>query len=829
MTNENDQNFPLKISNILYFSSIKNEQFDYTLPLKASINKFSNNRTEVSPSLFEYLCFKITKRKNDQKQLNNETAIISEKFLTSKNIKFNIEKLNAIHKPYILIPVRNEKTLKWNAVLFLNLERQIMQYMSGNNSEPIFAKIISSNYESDEDDIILNTTMDKLETAFNFTSPDNIQFEVDSINISDQPNTSIFLLNFIEGLISQKSDKIFEYIMKLYDQNCNNNLTEGNNYFISFNKENNIFNDLINIHQKEMIEYFNNNNININQIIENNNEEEIYNNNTNLGILINENDGRINGIYSQNNMQDNQNCGLGGNYFGIIQEVENESEDESEHLSKLTKSKNMNGIRESVKNSVDNSGILNSGLKEKENENNIFKEENINKNLKMSSNEKNLVVNEAENVNFIEKNEQNENNENNIVKIKSAIEDLNNDENINEKIIKHQNTFLEQNKNLEDLTGAINEMESERRSHKILAKLSEEIPKTEYKINNNYLKITNQKLNIPSVNENKNNILNNKNNNNQQNSDEISNTIQSDNKNINFKEYFSKEETIKKNIINENKNIKEEIDTKNSLNNDKKNNNNKDDYSAFSNIPIENEHSYKIPILTPNKSLINVEYDNHISSKKEELFLHNGRSKNKTEDLNKAISKINNYNTESNHNENLSDINNDNYPLNIAKFLDNSKQILSKKNGINMSNYKNNDPNKNNNRYTTSETDNKENSAKQRAQYKRKMVAYRNNVNKINNENIIENYSNKEDFEDINKIIESNELIDKKGSEISFYNEKSLTQKRNESRAKLKFPPNKVNSNMSKNINGFDDCKLSMSRDMNCGCVGDFKNECYVF
>ena len=109
------------------------------------------------------------------------------------------------------------------------------------------------------------------------------------------------------------------------------------------------------------------------------------------------------------------------------------------------------------------------------------------------------------------------------------------------------------------------------------------------------------------------------------------------------------------------------------------------------------------------------------------------------------------------------------------------------------------------------------------------MVAYRNNVNKINNENIIENYSNKEDFEDINKIIESNELIDKKGSEISFYNEKSLTQKRNESRAKLKFPPNKVNSNMSKNINGFDDCKLSMSRDMNCGCVGDFKNECYVF
>ena len=72
MSNENDQNHPFKISNILYFSSIKNEQFDYTLPIKASITKFSNNRTEISPSLFEYLCFKIAKRKNDEKKKDSK-------------------------------------------------------------------------------------------------------------------------------------------------------------------------------------------------------------------------------------------------------------------------------------------------------------------------------------------------------------------------------------------------------------------------------------------------------------------------------------------------------------------------------------------------------------------------------------------------------------------------------------------------------------------------------------------------------------------------------------------------------------------------------------
>ena len=81
-----------------------------------------------------------------------------------------------MRKKFILIPIRNNISRKWNAVIFVHLERQIMQYMNEINEEPIIAKIISSNVNSEEDDYILNTTMDRIETAFNFTSPEEIQF-----------------------------------------------------------------------------------------------------------------------------------------------------------------------------------------------------------------------------------------------------------------------------------------------------------------------------------------------------------------------------------------------------------------------------------------------------------------------------------------------------------------------------------------------------------------------------------------------------------------------------------------------------------------------------
>ena len=50
-----------------------------------------------------------------------------------------------------------------------------------------------------------------------------------------QPNTSIFLLNFIEGLIEQKTEEdIMNYIMKLYDESSNTNVIGANDYFMLF-------------------------------------------------------------------------------------------------------------------------------------------------------------------------------------------------------------------------------------------------------------------------------------------------------------------------------------------------------------------------------------------------------------------------------------------------------------------------------------------------------------------------------------------------------------------------------------------------------------------
>ena len=246
------------LSKTLFFSSIKDNEFDYTLPIKSSLTKFCREpRAEASPNLFEYLCYKIIQKKISENTINQETAIISEKFLSSKNCKINIIKSNSVQKKFIFIPIRHSITHKWNAIIFVHLEKQIMQYMNKSNDEPIVAKIISSNINSEEDDYILNTTMDKIENAFNFTSPEDIQFEVDSINISDQPNTSIFLLNFIEGLISQENntDSIMNYIMKLYDESSNTNIIGNNNYFMSFNRENEIFNDLIPNYQNELKNY----------------------------------------------------------------------------------------------------------------------------------------------------------------------------------------------------------------------------------------------------------------------------------------------------------------------------------------------------------------------------------------------------------------------------------------------------------------------------------------------------------------------------------------------------------------------------------------------
>ena len=347
MNSSNDAKNDL-ISRTLFFSSIKDNDFDYSYQIKNSLSKFCGQyRAEASPNLFEYLCYKIIKKQISENKINQETAIISEKFLSSKDCKINIIKSNSIQKKFILIPIRHSITHKWNAIIFVHLERQIMQHMYKSNDEPIVAKIISSNLNSEEDDFILNTTMDKIENAFNFTSPEDIQFEVDSINISDQPNTSIFLLNFIHGLISQESnsESVMNYIMKLYDESGNTNNMGINNYFISFNRENEIFNGLMENYMQELKEYIKvKNSLNLDETRLNNEdifnmiqfvgeEDDVDSEEEALNIARENEEARKQmedqELFFNNRINGNQNK----NVLGLIQEAENESDEETERKS----------------------------------------------------------------------------------------------------------------------------------------------------------------------------------------------------------------------------------------------------------------------------------------------------------------------------------------------------------------------------------------------------------------------------------------------------------------------------------------------------------------
>ena len=110
------------LDKVLYFTSIKNSSFDFSLPIKKNLLKFTaEGRAETSPYLFEYLCYKIVEKKISQKGINEEIAIISEKFLISENCKAEILKINSAQKKFILIPIRHAVTRKWNAIIFVHL------------------------------------------------------------------------------------------------------------------------------------------------------------------------------------------------------------------------------------------------------------------------------------------------------------------------------------------------------------------------------------------------------------------------------------------------------------------------------------------------------------------------------------------------------------------------------------------------------------------------------------------------------------------------------------------------------------------------------------
>ena len=63
MNSDNNNKKDDIINKTLFFSSLKDNEFDYTLPIKSSLIKFCREqRAEASPNLFGYLCYKIVKK-----------------------------------------------------------------------------------------------------------------------------------------------------------------------------------------------------------------------------------------------------------------------------------------------------------------------------------------------------------------------------------------------------------------------------------------------------------------------------------------------------------------------------------------------------------------------------------------------------------------------------------------------------------------------------------------------------------------------------------------------------------------------------------------------
>ena len=341
-SNENNEKIVPEsiLKNILFFSSAKEGLYDYSIPLSENISSFNlDKRTPLAYPFFEYLCLNTLKQLIIQKKkINTDILIITDQFLLEQNCKEILLKNNANHKKNIIICIQNQNNLKWNLIAFLDLENQIKNYFDINKKRPIIAKILSSNINSDEDDFILNDTMDKLETSFDFKSPDDIQFEVDSFNISEQPNTGIFLLNFISGLITQEDSNLFNFIKKLYEEGTNNTNSESVFYFNTFN---NISEEIINIcenYHQEFNEYLKNNNINLDDELNSDEEEEalkiMEKENEEAKSLMRQKERKMRQkLYKQKLREKDMEM---YKEFGVIKEEDNESESESiDYFSKM--------------------------------------------------------------------------------------------------------------------------------------------------------------------------------------------------------------------------------------------------------------------------------------------------------------------------------------------------------------------------------------------------------------------------------------------------------------------------------------------------------------
>ena len=358
--------FESKINSIIFFPSIKNGLYDYKIPLKSDLKSFiENKKFELSSPLLEYIIYKNIKNQIiNNNFINNDIALITEKYLTLHKNRNNFINSN---KKHLIILYQNEMTQKWNLIIFLKFMEQIKININLGLKIPIITKIISSNINSDDDNYILNKTMDELENIFNFKIPDDVNFEVDSINISEHINTSIFIINFINGLISKKESNLNSYIKELFnekmissinDKNNNNDIKKNYiNHFNSFRKINENLKNILFDCENELNEYLLNINNNIN--FANNTLKDFQNNIDDLNSEDEEEALRIMEEHNKESkrikkekiktLNNNNNLNLKSiNKFGIIKEEDNESSSNSfeslSHNKKRIKKENFKNV-----------------------------------------------------------------------------------------------------------------------------------------------------------------------------------------------------------------------------------------------------------------------------------------------------------------------------------------------------------------------------------------------------------------------------------------------------------------------------------------------------
>ena len=777
----------------LLFTTIKDNSFNYSCPIKTSLNNFCKNpRGEASPFLFEYLCYKIYQKNAEKIQNNEGVAVVSENYLLSQNCKTNLIQTNSIKKNFIFIPIRNNETHKWNAIIFVQLEKQILKYMNQIKDEPIIAKIISSNVNSEDDDYILNATMDRIERIFNFISPEDIQFEVDSINISDQPNTTVFLINFIEGLLLQENNnQIMEYIMKLYDESSNSNAIGSENYFCSFNQENEIFKNLAINYNQEMEEYLKTQSEKgITNDLENiENEEEAIN-------LIDKENEEIRKHMEEQEMLFNTNNGNKNNYLGLIQEVENESDDEEEPK--------CNEINQSI---------------------NLEKNENENNEIKVEINEK---KNEIKEIEEIEIKNIDINSERKIMENK--LQNINDSEEIEIKIYQDNNEPIKNdlnNNNMEyKLEDIFDNNKNKNKNNEGKNNLIEKI-NNEHFLNNSFDKVnilstTSKTLELLSPNSEKKKL---EANNSQRYSykSNISNNSIYQKKKINNSHLYKKSKLrpeIKINLDEKSKEQKIVLD------------NNKDIYSKKISKRDEPKRNIKLPLVKRNNNISKV--DNKIPNQdcnqeiKKNTIIINGVPSNNT--VINFIEIKNNYNSENKKKSDIeclthipedgmvNSISTSFYPNKTIKYINNQE------------NYK---------------TISYLNDYKEQNNQNVKMKTYSNKFSEKNKLKILDNYiypqdkmnnnemvNSKESKDDVQKsLINISEMSNKEDKDedkldvnLILSTNRNIIQHRNSKRKKIS--DNHKAFGLLGFIKDYDDeeCGLNLSK-----CGGNFKNACFIF